>query len=41
MNQINQVNVINDLVEGVISAQEEQIALINKLLQEVYNYATR
>lgn len=41
MNQIDQVNVINDLFDGVIGAQEEQIALINKLLQEVYNYATR
>jgi len=36
-----QVEIINDLIDGVISAQEEQVALINKLLQEVYNYATR
>jgi len=35
-----QVETINDLIDGVISAQEEQVALINKLLQEVHNYAT-
>ena len=41
MNKREQVSLINDLIDGVIDAQEEQIALINKLLQEVHNYATR
>ena len=41
MSEYEQIATINDLIDGVIDAQEEQIALINKLLQEVHNYATK